>query len=354
MKECEYYQQLVSRLLDGDLTADEDAELREHIRRCPDCRRMYDVFSQIGGAMRGDGMLQPPAALAPGVMDRIAAHSRPAPVPAPATHRLRSWKKLAAAACFVALVAAGAVTGVFGRGQRLAADSADYNAAQDAGALAVPPQVRTVSDAGNTDTASASRSAEPAPASALSGGADTLPAEDGASVGVPEPVKELPETVTAETAVEEPLAADVEEETAKTAAEPDPREAAADTAADTSADMADSAAPATAEDSGIMLAMGAQPDAAADSALALAVTDRDGQTAGYITDTAALEALLTGEALEAPLPEAVYSAPLHGTACFFAADESGGLLWWREGDTAPTLSPAALADLEELITSTAP
>ena len=306
VQNCEYYQALMSRLLDGDLTAEEQAAVKEHIRSCPDCARVWDAFCQMGEAIRGEAMVEPPQALARGVMDRVAAHSRPAPAPIPVqSHRLRSWKKLAAAACFVVLVAAGAVTGVFGRGARTAGggNTASYlpEAKSEAAYVHLPE------DAGGS--AETVRTADPADSalgagSALSGAADSAPLENSGAAS--------------SAAAAAPEAEGTEEEAVE------------------------------APEEGIMAIM-EPPQAAADSVpLALPVQGADGADAGLIADTAALRALLTGEALDEPLPEPEYTLSLDGEAYAFAGDGDGGLLWWRAGDTAPTRSPASLADLEAL------
>lgn len=313
MKSCEYYQELMSRLLDDDLTPEEDAALRAHMGTCPDCGRVYDALCRVDGAVRTGAVVEPPAALARSVMDSIAAHSRPAAPPQPTpSHRLRSWQKLAAAACFVVLVAAGAVTGVFSRGARTSGggDEASYlPAAQDDAAIVQLPQA----DAGRAADSTAKSAAD-------------SPAEN-TSESIPESV---PESVP-ESALSGASSAAV----------------AGESAADAGSTEDQPPAEAGGE-SGIMAIM-EPPAAQADGAVALPVTDGEGLTVGCVADTAALEALLTGETQDAPLPEPVYALSLRGTAYRFAADDSGGLLWWREGDTAPTRSPAALADLEALI-----
>ena len=49
MTECEYYQQLISQRLDGELTAAQEHELAEHLSRCqralPTVRRMRPQIS---------------------------------------------------------------------------------------------------------------------------------------------------------------------------------------------------------------------------------------------------------------------------------------------------------------------
>lgn len=122
MKPCEYYEELLSRLQDGEIAPEEEAELWEHIAQCPDCARTYETYAQMTRALRND-LAEPPAALSRLVMARIAGQTPSVTADGGkkhgAIHRLRSWRAVAVAACFVAVVAAGAITGVFGRDSRL-------------------------------------------------------------------------------------------------------------------------------------------------------------------------------------------------------------------------------------------
>lgn len=47
MNDCEYYQELISRLLDEDLTAEEDSALKSHLESCAQCRLMFEAFSAV-------------------------------------------------------------------------------------------------------------------------------------------------------------------------------------------------------------------------------------------------------------------------------------------------------------------
>ena len=78
MRDHEYYQALMSRLLDEGLTAKEERELKEHVRSCSECAKLFSVFSAVTVSLRED-MAEPPAALSRGVMDRIAADKEERP-----------------------------------------------------------------------------------------------------------------------------------------------------------------------------------------------------------------------------------------------------------------------------------
>ena len=47
MNSCDYYQELISRLVDGELSRDERAALMEHMKSCSACNAMYAVFHDL-------------------------------------------------------------------------------------------------------------------------------------------------------------------------------------------------------------------------------------------------------------------------------------------------------------------
>ena len=49
MRTCEEYQELISAMLDGGLTAEETAEVEAHIASCGECRAMYEAFAAVSG-----------------------------------------------------------------------------------------------------------------------------------------------------------------------------------------------------------------------------------------------------------------------------------------------------------------
>jgi anti-sigma factor RsiW len=121
---CEYYQYLISQMLDQDLMDAETQALREHIRTCRDCRALCAAFSSMTLSLRQD-MAEPPKSLSQGVMERIytyeaqqqaAPEPETAPTPNPNTIDalsprgrtiLRRWPTYVAAACLVVLVGTG-------------------------------------------------------------------------------------------------------------------------------------------------------------------------------------------------------------------------------------------------------
>ena len=96
---CEAYGEKISRLLDGDLTEQEEAELRAHLRTCPSFREEYRAISGAAALLRGS-LSEPPDGFSESVMTRIAAAPK---------RRRRVSRALLAACLALALLAGGAV-----------------------------------------------------------------------------------------------------------------------------------------------------------------------------------------------------------------------------------------------------
>ena len=70
MSDCERYEALISELLDGELSAEEETEVREHMAHCAACAAMYEAFSAAGEALRADAS-DVPATLHSGIMAKV-------------------------------------------------------------------------------------------------------------------------------------------------------------------------------------------------------------------------------------------------------------------------------------------
>lgn len=70
MQDCAYMQELISRMIDGELDADEQAVLAKHLEDCPACRTMYDAFNAVSAAL-GEDLEEPPESLRENVMAEI-------------------------------------------------------------------------------------------------------------------------------------------------------------------------------------------------------------------------------------------------------------------------------------------
>ncbi len=70
MSQCENYQELISRMVDGDLSALEEADLARHIETCPDCAALFQAFSALSSQI-GKDLEESPFDLRDNVMAEI-------------------------------------------------------------------------------------------------------------------------------------------------------------------------------------------------------------------------------------------------------------------------------------------
>ena len=102
MSGCEYYQELISRMLDEDISRDERAALAEHLGTCRECAAMYQAFSALSDTI-SSGMVDPPEELT----DNIMAELRRSEIRRKNRRMPRQMKNLiAAAACAAVVIAA--------------------------------------------------------------------------------------------------------------------------------------------------------------------------------------------------------------------------------------------------------
>ena len=99
MKDCAYYQELISRLVDREITPEEGEELAAHARECEECRAVYTAFVSLSDALCAD-LVDPPEELAENVMAEIRRaelwkqNRRP-------RRQIRRWAALAAGVVLV-------------------------------------------------------------------------------------------------------------------------------------------------------------------------------------------------------------------------------------------------------------
>lgn len=101
MSGCEYYQELISRMLDEDISRDERAALAEHLGTCRECAAMYQAFSALSDTI-SSGMVDPPEELT----DNIMAELRRSEIRRKNRRMPRQMKNLIAAAACAAVVLA--------------------------------------------------------------------------------------------------------------------------------------------------------------------------------------------------------------------------------------------------------
>lgn len=110
---CAYFEDLILRLPDGELTDTEAAELQEHLRICPSCRRLFRAMDSLTQTL--EETTEPPAELAEGVMNRILSAGA-----APASGRRKKssahrFVPIAAAAGLIVIAAAVGIPRLAGR-----------------------------------------------------------------------------------------------------------------------------------------------------------------------------------------------------------------------------------------------
>ncbi len=193
MNACERYEEMISALLDDELDAEAEAELRAHMAECDHCSEMYRAFSAVGEALREQDV---PDTLHDAIMTKVHAAEK-----AGRTQRtiVRLRPILAAAACLIVLV--GTVFALknnagFGRsamksakaGAPMAAESVTAGAA-DAGAAASYDMAK-LEDAGILESKAEIASAA---ASASAGGNAAMAAPDAAKEAADRPENSLEE-----------------------------------------------------------------------------------------------------------------------------------------------------------------
>ena len=103
MKDCEKCREMISCLLDGELSQAEQSLVREHIASCPECRSVYDAFSAVSEQMHEEEPL--PDGLHEKIMSGIKAK--------PKKKTGIVWiKYLSVAACLALVIFAGVKSGM--------------------------------------------------------------------------------------------------------------------------------------------------------------------------------------------------------------------------------------------------
>lgn len=103
MIDCEMCREMISCLLDGELSEAEQAQVREHIGQCAECRAVFEAFSAVSGQLQS--LEEMPDGLHEKIMDSI-------PQPKKKKGGIVWIKYLSAAACLALVIFAGAHSGV--------------------------------------------------------------------------------------------------------------------------------------------------------------------------------------------------------------------------------------------------
>ena len=115
MRSCDEIVDLISASLDGELSADEQTALDEHIACCPACSALLDDLRALHIAAADWEDVPAPAGFAEAVMDAIAAEAEPQKTDnvisfAPRKAKVNYWKKWGVTAAAFAIVVLGAVS----------------------------------------------------------------------------------------------------------------------------------------------------------------------------------------------------------------------------------------------------
>lgn len=115
MRSCDEIVEWISASLDGELTADEQAALNEHIACCPACSALLDDLRALHAAAAQEEEVSAPAGFTEAVMAAIAAESAPKKadnvIPFVSKKAKRSlWKQWGVTAAAIAIVLLGAVS----------------------------------------------------------------------------------------------------------------------------------------------------------------------------------------------------------------------------------------------------
>lgn len=103
MTDCEKCREMISCLLDGELSQAEQSFVREHIAACPECRSVYDAFSAVSAQLHEEEPL--PEELHEKIMSGIKAK--------PKKKTGIVWiKYLSVAACLALVIFAGVKSGM--------------------------------------------------------------------------------------------------------------------------------------------------------------------------------------------------------------------------------------------------
>lgn len=103
MTDCEKCREMISCLIDGELSQAEQSFVREHIAACPECRSVYDAFSAVSAQLHEEEPL--PDGLHEKIMSGIKAR--------PKKKTGIVWiKYLSVAACLALVIFAGIKSGM--------------------------------------------------------------------------------------------------------------------------------------------------------------------------------------------------------------------------------------------------
>ena len=174
MKNCEYYEELIGAAIDGEITAEEDKELRAHLESCGTCRSFYEAMQAIAGTDNALG--EPPEDFTANVMALV--HKAAAPQEKAPAKKKTNITRLVTRYGALAAVAAAAIwagTAFFGA-------KGSSGAAPETAMFSMPAPV--TEETAVCDEAADAAPAEAAPRSMTAAAPDTAAANDAGGVTV--------------------------------------------------------------------------------------------------------------------------------------------------------------------------
>ena len=158
MKDCAYYQELISRLVDREISPEEGEELAVHARECEECRAVYTAFNSLSDMLAGD-LVDPPEELGENVMAELRRselwknNAR--------TRRIRRYAALAASAVLVIGIGALTLPKLLARKSSAAApEMALYSVAassEENAAMPAPAPAAAAGESASYDSAAAAK-----------------------------------------------------------------------------------------------------------------------------------------------------------------------------------------------------
>lgn len=175
MKNCEYYEELIGAAIDGEITAEEDKELRAHLESCGTCRNFYEAMQAISGTDNALG--EPPEEFTANVMALVHKAAAPQEKKAPAKKKTNITRLVTRYGALAAVAAAAiwAGTAFFGA-------KGSSGAAPETAMFSMPAPVTGESAA--CGEAADAAPAEAAPRSMTAAAPDTAAANDAGGVTV--------------------------------------------------------------------------------------------------------------------------------------------------------------------------
>lgn len=145
MKNCEYYEELIGAAIDGEITAEEDKELRAHLESCGTCRSFYEAMQAIAGTDNALG--EPPEEFTANVMALV--HKAAAPQEkAPAKKKTNITRLVTRYGALAAVAAAAIWAGTAFFGAKGSSGAAPETAMFSMPAPAAAPDTAAANDTG--------------------------------------------------------------------------------------------------------------------------------------------------------------------------------------------------------------